>query len=98
MSRPRPSRVLAEHRAEIAERAKKHGATLVQVFGSVARGEDRPGSDLDLLVTLEEGTSLFDLAVLQADLEDLLGISVDVVSAGGLGPRHEQILREAVPL
>ena len=68
------------------------------LFGSVARGTDAQGSDLDLLVEFEPGSSLFDLLHLTRELEDLLGRPVDVVSRGGLKPRDTRILEEAVPL
>jgi hypothetical protein len=90
---------LERHRAEILQLAAKHGARDVRVFGSVARGEADQGSDIDLLVRMEEGRSLFDLGALIADLEDLLGCRVDVVTERGLRPRlREHVLREAVPV
>jgi predicted nucleotidyltransferase len=97
-ARPRPSLVIARNRAKIAEIARRHQARSVKVFGSVARGEDQPGSDVDLLIAFEPGTSLFELVELEQELEELLGVGVDVVSEGGLRPGHEQILREARPL
>jgi len=84
---------------EIQAIAERHGARRLRVFGSVARGEARPDSDVDFLVELEEGRSLLDQAALLVDLQDLLGIQVDVVSEGGINPRmRDQILKEAVPL
>lgn len=68
------------------------------MFGSVARGEETPSSDLDFLVEFEPGSSLFDLAHLQDDLEALLGVRVDVVSRGGLKERDGHSLAEAVNL
>jgi predicted nucleotidyltransferase len=68
------------------------------VFGSVARGEVRPGSDLDLLVDFEQGASLLDHVGLFQDLEDLLGVGVDVVARSALKPRDEHIRAEAVNL
>lgn len=76
--------------------ARRHRARSVSVFGSVARGEDRPGSDIDFLVEFEPGASLLDLMAIQDDLEALFACSVDVVSAGGLKDRDEHIRREAV--
>ena len=81
---------------EIHAIARRHRARSVSVFGSVARGEDRPGSDIDFLVEFEPGASLLDLMAIQDDLEALLGCTVDVVSAGGLKDRDEHIRREAV--
>lgn len=66
------------------------------VFGSVARGEERPESDIDFLVEFEPGSSLFDLMDLEAELAALLGVSVDVVSVGGLKDRDRHIRDEAV--
>lgn len=78
--------------------ARHHGADHVRVFGSVARGEERPGSDIDLLVRFEPGRSLFDLMGLEEELGDLLGVHVDVVSEGGLKPRDDRIRSESVLL
>lgn len=94
-ARPRPSRVLYEHVAEVKEIAAGHRALTVKVFGSIARGQDRPGSDIDLLVTFAPDATLYDQIELGQDIEDLLGVSVDIVSEGGLSERHETIRREA---
>jgi predicted nucleotidyltransferase len=76
--------------------ATRHGAKEVRVFGSVARGEAKPESDIDLLVTLEPGRSLLDLGGLLMDLQDLLGSEVDVVTESGLRPRiRARVLAEA---
>jgi predicted nucleotidyltransferase len=91
--------LLQQHRAEILELAAKHGATEVRLFGSVARDEADDRSDIDILVRMERGRSLFDLGALVADLEELLGRSVDVVTEAGLRPRiREHVLRDAVPV
>ena len=88
-----------DKRQEILRLAARHGAHNVRIFGSVARGEARPDSDVDVLVDLEPGRSLFDLGGLLMDLQDLLGCRVDVVTEQGLRPRiRERVLREAVPL
>lgn len=90
---------LHARRAEILAIAARHGARNVRVFGSVARGNVRPGSDVDFLVDLEPGRSLFDLGGLLIDLQKLLGVDVDVVTERGLRPRiRAEVLREAVPL
>lgn len=90
---------LKNKRAEILRVAEQHGARNVRVFGSVARGEARPDSDLDLLVDLDPGRSLLDLGGLLMDLESLLGCRVDVVTEPGLRPRiRERVLREAMLL
>lgn len=71
----------------------------VRVFGSVARGEDGPDSDIDLLVDPETEASLFDFAQFQEDMEALTGRAVDVVSRRSLDPeRDAHIIREAQPL
>lgn len=86
-------------RADILRIAAHYGAHNVRIFGSVARGEARPDSDVDVLVDLEPGRSLFDLGGLLMELQDLLGCRVDVVTEQGLRPRiRERVLREAVPL
>ena len=85
-------------RDQIIEVAARHGARNVRVFGSVARGDAGELSDIDLLVDFESGSSLFDLLHLTEELEELLGCSVDVVSAGGLKDRDHKILAEALDL
>lgn len=89
---------LRRRRAEILGVARKRKARKVAVFGSIARGEARPGSDVDLLVDFEPGASLLDHVGLFQDLEDLLGVGVDVVAQGGLKPHDERIRAEAVEL
>lgn len=97
-ARPRPSTALAEHRSEVEALLRQHKALGAKVFGSVARNEDRPGSDLDLLVAFRPDASLFDQVDLAYDLERLLDVEVDVVSEGGLTERHADITAEARPL
>ena len=77
---------------------RRHRGRSVAVFGSVARGDETAASDIDFLVDFEPGSSLFDLMHISEELEQLLGVPVDVVSAGGLKDRDEHIRREAVPL
>lgn len=84
---------------EIMRVSESHGATSVRVFGSRARGDARPDSDLDLLVTVRSGTSLLDVIAMQQDLEDLLGIKVEVITEPALHPLlRDEILAEAKPL
>jgi len=85
-------------RAEIREVVGQHRGRSVAVFGSVARGDETPTSDIDLLVEFEPGSSLFDLFHMSEALEALLGVPVDVVSAGGLKERDDHIRREAITL
>jgi predicted nucleotidyltransferase len=90
---------LARVRTEILAAARRHGATNVRVFGSVARGDADASSDVDFLVDFESGRSLLDLAGLLIDLEDLLGHPVDVVTEPGLKARiRQRVLAEAVPV
>jgi uncharacterized protein len=71
----------------------------VPVFGSVARGEAGPASDLDLLVDVERGRSLFSLIAAKQEIEELIGRKVDIVTEDSLrGPRRESILRDATAL
>ena len=90
--------LVEEHRGEITELARRHRGRSIAVFGSVARGDDQAGSDIDFLVDFEPGSSLFDLVHLQDELSALLGCPVDVVAVGGLKPRDQHILEEALPL
>jgi predicted nucleotidyltransferase len=91
--------LLRAKREENLRVCAKYGAYNVRVFGSVARSEADEQSDIDFLVELEPGRTLFDLGGLQYDLEQLLGCRVDVVTERGLKPRiRERVLREAVLL
>lgn len=92
-------KLLEEKREEILRICAKYGARNVWVFGSVARGEADATSDIDLLVEMEPGRSLFDLGGLQYELEHALGCRVGVVTERGLKERVRlQVLKEAVPL
>ena len=86
-------------RGDINRIAAAHGARNVRVFGSVQRGEATGSSDLDLLVDMSEGRSLFDLIALSDELKAVLGIEVDVVTERSLSPYlRDRILAEAVVL
>ncbi|MBN1508150.1 MAG: nucleotidyltransferase family protein [Sedimentisphaerales bacterium] len=88
--------ILGDKRNAILQIAATHGATSISVFGSVARGEADVGSDVDFLVELEDGRSLFDLGGLLMDLQTLLGRNVDVVTEKGLHWYiRDRVLREA---
>lgn len=88
-----------QYREEILRIAALHGAYNVRIFGSVARHEARPGSDVDILVDFESGRTLLDHAALVLDLEDLLGVKVDVATERGLRERIRQtVLEEAIAL
>jgi predicted nucleotidyltransferase len=91
--------MLRQKRDAILQIAQRHGAHDVRLFGSIARGDNTRDSDVDILVRFEQGRSLFDHGGLIADLEDLLGVQVDVVSEGGMRERFRaRVLGEAVPL
>ena len=85
-------------RERIITAARGRRLSNVRVFGSVARGAAAAGSDVDLLVHPAAEASLFDLAGFMAEVEELLGVSVDVVSDRGSGPAMDRIRDEAVPL
>jgi predicted nucleotidyltransferase len=90
---------LKTQRLVILRLAAQYGARNVRVFGSVARGEADDRSDVDFLVEMEPGRSLFDMGGLLMDLRELLGRNVDVFTEHGLKPRiRERVLREVVPL
>ena len=91
--------LLQTHREAILRMAGEHGASNVRVFGSVARGDERPDSDIDFLGNLDPGRSLFDLGGLLMDLQNLLGRRVDIVTERGLRERiRDRVLGEATPL
>ncbi len=88
--------LLQEKREEILRIAAEHGARNVRVFGSAARRDAGEGSDIDLLVEFDPGRTLLDHAALVADLEELLGRKVDVVTESGLyWLLRRRILKEA---
>jgi predicted nucleotidyltransferase len=92
----KPSTALETQRVAIRETASRFHTSNPRVFGSVLHGSDQEGSDLDLLVDALPGTTLFDLGGLQAELEDLLGVRVDVLTPDDLPPTfRKQVLAEA---
>mgnify|MGYP003460279671 FL=1 len=95
----KPSTALALHRDAVRNAVARRSAANPRVFGSVARGEDRDGSDIDLLVDALPGATLFDLGALQVELEALLGMRVDLLTPGDLpGALRQRVLAEASPL
>jgi predicted nucleotidyltransferase/DNA-binding XRE family transcriptional regulator len=101
--RPLPAtdrgRRLRRRRQQVLRIAAEHGATDVRLFGSTARGEDGPSSDIDLLVHLGPEVGLFGLARLRRELQEVLGVPVDVVPDDGLAPSvRAAVQRDAVPL
>lgn len=94
-----PLESIRQKRAEILKIAERYGAHDVRIFGSVARGDAKDTSDLDLVVRLDADRSLFDLGGLLMDLRDLLGMKVDVLTDGTLYGRLGQVIsKEAIPL
>jgi len=87
------------NRRRILEAASRRGARNLRLFGSVARGDFRPESDVDILVEMEPGRSLLDMCGLSLDLENILGRKVDVFTEKSLKDRiRGRAIREAVPL
>ena len=88
--------IIAEKREAILDAGAKRGARRIRVFGSVARGSNDSGSDVDFLVDLEPGRSLLDLGGLQMDLAELLNCRVDVITEAGLRDRiRGRVMSEA---
>jgi predicted nucleotidyltransferase/DNA-binding XRE family transcriptional regulator len=102
-TRPLPAtprgKLLQRNQQRIHQTAARHGVSNLRLFGSTARGEDRPDSDIDLLVHLDRRLGLIGLARLQHDLEDLLGAPVDLIPDDNLKPDvQDAVDREAVTL
>lgn len=96
---PEPARVVRSKRAAVLRIARKHGARSIRIFGSAARGDATPESDIDFLVEMEPGRGLFEQAAMLLELQDLLGRDVDVVTVEGLRTRiRERVLAEAIPV
>jgi hypothetical protein len=93
------SETLKTNRNVILELAESYGAKNVRIFGSAARGDFDQNSDIDFLVDMEKGRSLFDMGGLLMELQKLLGCKVDVVTPKGLRPRiRDAVLKEAMTL
>lgn len=91
--------IVAGKKEQILALAARYGASNVRVFGSVANGTADENSDIDFLVDMEKGRSLFDLGGLLMDLQQLLNRKVDVVTENGLRQRIRQtVLSQAVQL
>jgi len=91
--------IIGNKREAILKLAEQYGATNVRVFGSVARGEARPDSDVDLLVTFPKDKSIFDLVGLWLDMKELVGREVSLIPDGVEDTRFmKRILKDAVPL
>lgn len=88
-----------EKRSEILRLASIHGCRNVRLFGSVVSGENRPGSDVDILVDMDAGRTIFDLAGFMGDVRELLGTEVDVVESRSIHPYiRDRVLAEAIGL
>jgi uncharacterized protein len=95
----KPSETLRANIAVVRHIASRIGATNIRVFGSVVRGEDTQGSDLDILIDVPRGTTLPDLVGVERELAQALGVKVDLLTPGDLHPRfRDDVLREARPL
>lgn len=92
-------RRVAAHRGELLEVLRRHGVTNPEIFGSAARGDDHEGSDVDILVDFPPGTSIIDIIGIQHELEDLLGVPVDLVPRSGLKERvRSRAAKDLLPL
>jgi uncharacterized protein len=90
---------IRDKRDEILRIAEMHGGTNVRLFGSFARGTERPDSDLDLLIDLDSDRDLLDFVAIKQDLEDLLGREVHVVTEAAISKYfRDEVLRDATPL
>jgi predicted nucleotidyltransferase len=90
---------LHQHRADVTAAAQRYGVTVRGVFGSVARGQARADSDIDLLLDVPDGVGLLTLARLERDLKQLLDTEVDLVPEAGLKPAvRERVLADLAPL
>ncbi len=95
----KPSEVLRRYRAAIRRVIESHRTRNGRVFGSVLRGEDTEQSDLDLLVDPTPETTLFDLGAIRAELRELLGVPVDVLTPRALPDRvRAAVLSQAQPV
>ena len=95
----RPSEALSKKKHAVLDAAARFKTTNARIFGSVVRGSDVDGSDLDLLVDPLPGTTLFDLGGLQDELQEILGVPVDLLTPGDLPPNVlEAVLAEARPV
>lgn len=91
--------MIQQKRKQILDIATQYGASNVRIFGSVARGEETPGSDIDFLVELDPNCTLLDQIALIQSLEDLLECKIDLAETESLHPLiKEQVLQEAIPL
>jgi len=91
--------IIQDRKEQILALAARYGASNIRIFGSVANGTADENSDIDFLVDMEKGRSLFDLGGLLMDLQELFNRKVDVVTEKGLHERiRERVLRQAITL
>lgn len=92
----KPSIAYEKHRYAIRQIVERHHAKNPRIFGSVLHGQDKDGSDLDILIDTTEETSLFDVGAIRTELTELLGVEVDALTPGALPDRWKlQVLNEA---
>lgn len=92
-------RLVAAHRRELLDVLRRHGVTNPEIFGSAARGDDRADSDVDLLVDFAPGTDIIDMIGIKRELEDVLGVPVDLVPRNGLKERvRSRAAKDLLPL
>ncbi|MBW2689410.1 MAG: nucleotidyltransferase family protein [Deltaproteobacteria bacterium] len=95
----KPSTALKKHRDAVQKAVHARRACNARVFGSVLSGTDKDGSDLDLLVDTLPGATLFELGGLQVDLEEMLGVTVDLLTPEDLPAKfRNKVLHEAKPI
>ena len=95
----KPSHALEKNRAAIRALVEHHRARNARVFGSALHGDDHEGSDLDILIDPTPNTTLMDVAKIQVELENLLGVAVDVLTPKALPDRfRDYVLSEAAPI
>jgi uncharacterized protein len=90
----RPSAVLRDHLEQVRGVIARYPVRNARLFGSTSRGDDRDGSDLDILVEPTDATTLFDLAGLKLELEGLLGVRVDVATPGALPAKMDRAISD----
>ena len=95
----KPSEALRSHRDDIRRAVQAHRARNARVFGSVLHGDDTENSDLDVLVDPLPGATLLDMGAIQTELEEVLGVSVDLITPGDLPVKYRaQVLKDAIPV
>ena len=95
----KPSEALRSHRDDIRRVVQAHRARNARVFGSVLHGDDTENSDLDVLVDPLPGATLLDMGAIQTELEEVLGVSVDLITPGDLPVKYRaQVLKDAIPV